>query len=298
MIAANQAQDPVTRNDLLDRGLSPQQADVMQVLQNQQEVLRDHLRRWLLVFVCITCILVPTGLGFLIWLVLSWNYARQMSLKCDAPLVDWVTVVYVLKVYIFFLHRSVVKFVLKYDANEMPPVPPPWYVKVYNAMFHVFDFVWNIVGIAWTASSKTCHEVMPDVYSSLLAFAICGMFTTIWQVVNTIGLQAVLGYMLRQGMLSSPDGAPAGTLETQTEVVAFNPQEQPLLAEHTSCSICLDDFSATGEIRKTKCDHYFHTSCLKGWLKMGRTCPLCRSDLTTGSVIGNAPKDEPEAEEP
>ena len=38
-------------------------------------------------------------------------------------------------------------------------------------LFPTFDFVWNITGIILAATSRTCSDVMPDVYHSILAFA-------------------------------------------------------------------------------------------------------------------------------
>ena len=42
------------------------------------------------------------------------------------------------------------------------------------------------------------------------------------------------------------------------------------------CSICLDHMM--NDIVKTKCNHYFHDTCLNEWNKLNG-CPLCRSDL-------------------
>merc|ERR1719401_2472200 len=57
----------------------------------------------------------------------------------------------------------------------------------------------------------------------------------------------------------------------------------PLLVENPSCSICLEDFDEETPFVKTKsCSHLFHKQCLRGWLQVNRTCPLCREDLGSG----------------
>jgi len=48
--------------------------------------------------------------------------------------------------------------------------------------------------------------------------------------------------------------------------------------KNEECSICL---SKVNKPRcKTKCNHVFHITCLKEWLKMNTTCPLCRKSIS------------------
>lgn len=45
------------------------------------------------------------------------------------------------------------------------------------------------------------------------------------------------------------------------------------------CHICLDEVNLGADIVKLCCDHVFHKSCIHTWLKMKRTCPICRCEL-------------------
>ncbi|EAS03886.1 C3HC4 type (RING finger) zinc finger protein (macronuclear) [Tetrahymena thermophila SB210] len=51
-------------------------------------------------------------------------------------------------------------------------------------------------------------------------------------------------------------------------------------SEQPSCSICLCEFELEDEVRLTYCTHFFHSDCLKQWLKKQKNCPNCRNDLT------------------
>ena len=44
------------------------------------------------------------------------------------------------------------------------------------------------------------------------------------------------------------------------------------------CSICISDISIDQDIFKlSKCEHMFHTKCIKQWLiKQNKSCPNCR----------------------
>lgn len=44
------------------------------------------------------------------------------------------------------------------------------------------------------------------------------------------------------------------------------------------CSICLEQIDER-RILTTQCGHNFHISCLKKWLRMNDSCPVCRNDL-------------------
>jgi hypothetical protein len=46
--------------------------------------------------------------------------------------------------------------------------------------------------------------------------------------------------------------------------------------EDNTCSICLSNFTAGDEVRDLPCTHFFHSSCVDGWLQAETTCPLCR----------------------
>jgi hypothetical protein len=48
------------------------------------------------------------------------------------------------------------------------------------------------------------------------------------------------------------------------------------------CGICLDDLDADGLTTPVRlpCGHAFHGQCIAGWLLEGRTCPMCRRDLS------------------
>uniref|UniRef100_A0A1A9V9E2 RING-type domain-containing protein n=1 Tax=Glossina austeni TaxID=7395 RepID=A0A1A9V9E2_GLOAU len=44
-----------------------------------------------------------------------------------------------------------------------------------------------------------------------------------------------------------------------------------------SCAVCLNDFQLNEVIRKLPCAHDFHVDCVDKWLKLRRTCPMCRA---------------------
>lgn len=68
----------------------------------------------------------------------------------------------------------------------------------------------------------------------------------------------------------------AASVLAQQPVVDF---DKEAFGDHLECCICSSEFDDVVELRKLHCGHYFHSSCLAGWLERSLTCPLCREDL-------------------
>ena len=46
-----------------------------------------------------------------------------------------------------------------------------------------------------------------------------------------------------------------------------------------NCSICLNDFCVGDHISYLPCCHIYHSKCIKKWLKISSTCPLCKVEV-------------------
>ncbi len=46
--------------------------------------------------------------------------------------------------------------------------------------------------------------------------------------------------------------------------------------QHIRCSICLKDIEVGDTYTSLKCDHMFHTDCIRTWFCIKTNCPLCR----------------------
>jgi hypothetical protein len=54
-------------------------------------------------------------------------------------------------------------------------------------------------------------------------------------------------------------------------------------SDDNMCSICYCDYEEGNELRVLPCDHHFHKDCVDQWLKVNKTCPLCRQDIVPKS---------------
>eukprot|EP00931_Biecheleriopsis_adriatica_P121724 TRINITY_DN96786_c0_g1_i1.p1 TRINITY_DN96786_c0_g1~~TRINITY_DN96786_c0_g1_i1.p1 ORF type:complete len:258 (+),score=69.83 TRINITY_DN96786_c0_g1_i1:28-774(+) len=49
--------------------------------------------------------------------------------------------------------------------------------------------------------------------------------------------------------------------------------------EAASCAICIRDFAVAEEVRKLRCNHLSHASCVDEWLRRRSDCPLCKDTV-------------------
>ena len=55
-------------------------------------------------------------------------------------------------------------------------------------------------------------------------------------------------------------------------------------AEKKSCLICLEDFKIRDKTTILPCIHFFHTNCIKNWLKSQNSCPICKFKLINSNI--------------
>ncbi|KAG8084885.1 hypothetical protein GUJ93_ZPchr0010g10662 [Zizania palustris] len=47
--------------------------------------------------------------------------------------------------------------------------------------------------------------------------------------------------------------------------------------DNERCIICLEEYKREDSLGRLKCGHRFHTNCIKKWLQVKNTCPVCKS---------------------
>ena len=74
-----------------------------------------------------------------------------------------------------------------------------------------------------------------------------------------------------EGYLKRANINPDDTYDT-VSVIAF---------DDTYCSVCIDNFDTTEKdvVKLKNCNHIFHKECIDKWIKINRTCPICRKGV-------------------
>jgi len=255
--------------EVASAGASPAQL----VRQHELEVFARSFPGWVSAFAATYCLVAPLAFGLFVWLIVCFILEREKP--CDVPLGTWAIVVFASTGY-DMVHFAVLRYICRFDPTSSSRLQIV--ARGYVVLVSLLDLAWQFVGVFWVATSKTCEETAPNLFTSVKVNAASAIVFGIFLGVNAVGLFAIMNWMLLNGMLSTRDAAPPGTLET-LPVVEFRPGS-PDFEESPDCCICLAAFDAAAEIRRApQCGHVFHSRCLGNWLKVSRTCPLCRRDL-------------------
>ncbi|CAN7096406.1 unnamed protein product [Brassica rapa subsp. narinosa] len=114
-----------------------------------------------------------------------------------------------------------------------------------------FFVLWLIWGISWISFDKSSPSGAPNLYRLCITFV----------ALSCIRFSVAL---IR---LCTGEGQEGG-FEFQGQI------------NDDSCCICLEKFGEKKRaIRKLECSHMFHLECIKQWLKVKSTCPLCQSSV-------------------
>lgn len=155
--------------------------------------------------------------------------------------------------------------------------------------------------LSFPSCAKHWHDDQYD-DDAYCAFALTSLALGIlWKVSVKWYFEIVLAAVVRQEavvQLRRRMAAPSGTIEEMRvlpfEVESFGEDKR----YYAECPICLVTFGPDEAIRLTPCDHPFHEECLGSWLQVGRTCAVCRCDVTEGlpRTVSRSPQDQEEDE--
>jgi len=56
-----------------------------------------------------------------------------------------------------------------------------------------------------------------------------------------------------------------------------------------TCTICLEEFEPSEEIKLTPCNHGYHPDCLEHWMRERSNCPMCQAPLKKDTSDENTP---------
>mmetsp|Transcript_112800 Transcript_112800/g.221158 ORF Transcript_112800/g.221158 Transcript_112800/m.221158 type:complete len:353 (+) Transcript_112800:165-1223(+) len=257
--------------------------DRRQFQATRQEVVRNAVMntRGVSVFVVLlgfVLILLPTCLVVFIevwsWVVLI-SYGNR---PCDQDLAFWLLMRNMISV---LAPRMPSPGELDEQLAERQRIAARWAA--------VIACGWLVVGFAWTRLCRTCQQSNPELYDWVRFLTVFGLvlnfLTIFFPLLILLAARAYHGLVSR-GWIKSPNAANDRAIDQMREVKfdpeVFSPDAVVVdgrAPPPSECCCCMDEFSACHGIVCTPCDHYFHRECLKEWLALSKTCPLCRSNL-------------------
>ena len=51
--------------------------------------------------------------------------------------------------------------------------------------------------------------------------------------------------------------------------------------EKEMCSVCYCEYEPDEEVLVLPCKHFYHADCVSQWLRINKTCPVCRQPIAS-----------------
>ncbi|GAN03740.1 E3 ubiquitin-protein ligase RNF115-like [Mucor ambiguus] len=91
--------------------------------------------------------------------------------------------------------------------------------------------------------------------------------------------QTALDNIITQLMEQNGGHAPPPAPEQVIESLQKRPLTDKEKSQETDCAVCKDQFESQEQVIELPCEHIFHDECIKPWLKLNSTCPVCRRSV-------------------
>lgn len=233
----------------------------------------------------VMCALVFEFLRTLAWLLVCCNLWRRYD--CDQPINSWLASVLVISSLTFHIQRRLVKFGLQSPASISICLPSLCVIVC------VTNWLVTISSGHWLLSHSTsCKETSPWLFSFAewyLFFALPAcVLETVCCILSTM-LATLLLYLTRHGYLTLEsilpfislarsswglNGSDPATIDSMEVVTDLD-----LDTNLDVCCICYAEHSSSNAVVRTPCGHLMHKECLRPWLSISHTCPMCRANL-------------------
>ncbi|CAI2177038.1 14529_t:CDS:2 [Funneliformis geosporum] len=94
---------------------------------------------------------------------------------------------------------------------------------------------------------------------------------------NNTGFDNIISQLMEQQ--AGRQAPPPATDEMIENLPKTKISKKQIVEEQLGCPVCKDEFKIGEEAVDLPCTHTFHYDCIKPWLKMNGTCPVCRYSL-------------------
>ncbi|CAO3600864.1 unnamed protein product [Absidia cylindrospora] len=105
-----------------------------------------------------------------------------------------------------------------------------------------------------------------------------------------VSSQAALDNIITQLMEQTGSGS-AAPPPAPEDVISGLPKraisEKEFIEDQIDCAVCKDDFNVSELVIELPCQHVFHDDCIKPWLKVNGTCPVCRHSVAPSAASAN-----------
>lgn len=182
-------------------------------------------------------------------------------------------------IYVGFLLRAIIRSIFVCINQHDKPF--------YKTFLSIIDLVISLSYyicvflsyMVYSASSVACFR--SDTLTVMVYFSLvfAGLITFVQKIINFILL--MICFILMVNSFTSDPSSFYIHYGVDPEIIKNLPTIPADKKHLGTCVICLKDISEGDEILIVNCPgkHYFHGDCIKSWLLVKSSCPMCRSNI-------------------
>lgn len=162
-------------------------------------------------------------------------------------------------------------------------IPHPKKIKTITKITHLFTYGLFGYSIWILVETDSCQNDMSHMYNVILSYTIItGIFISLPLLIGCLLLCSLPCLLMMSENLDRTEGVDDKFLDKspksvfQDGKIVEKEDEFEIGEEDAACCICVTDYENGGALRRLQCGHHFHQECVDKWLKINRTCPLCR----------------------
>ncbi|CAL8365413.1 unnamed protein product [Lota lota] len=224
---------------------------------SRDKSLWKHFRA---VSLCLFLLVFPSYMAYMICQFFHMDF--WLLIIISSSILTSLQVLGTLLIYILFM----VEEFRKAPVENMDEV-----IYVVNGTYRLLEFL--------VAVCVVCYGVSETVFGE---WSVMGSTIILVHSYYNVWLRAQLGwqsFLLRRDAVNKIKSLPTAS-------------DLQLQQYNDICAICYQDMS---HAVITPCSHFFHAGCLKKWLYVQETCPLCHSQLKSQATAPSAAQDNPAA---
>ena len=128
-------------------------------------------------------------------------------------------------------------------------------------------------------TSSEDEDIYPEHFifnsSAVALFAMMDMANVLGPIFEEVGISP-MERALRESMNESSE-----LRKTDAKVDVSTQKYYTTSKKESQCLICMDEYERESWVSVLpKCEHIFHTKCVKEWGKYKQDCPICREKLS------------------
>lgn len=229
------------------------------------------------------------------WIVFASTIILAWDKPCDLKLYFGLAS---LQLLLDIFRTDILRHVFRWNQQSNESIPGR--VIAYNIVYFIYAILVLQLGIRNVVTPNECHTTAPELFHAGVAFislSVAAWITILFGYAVPFCVVAILltvnGYNPHTYSMNSSSasttspfpfiscgyatsGAPPGCVDKLSTIELRNLTDSSFPKE---CCICMESFNDQDVIVTTKCQHIFHKSCCREWLRQARTCPVCRDDI-------------------